>query len=363
MFAESHSGLSGHPLSSLITMKGLLVHLRSDTVTCFRLHAAFIAAAAVAAMFPACAPAQVSAVDYPTKPVTIVVPYPAGGAADFDTRLWIQPLTDAWGKPFIIDFKPGAASILGASLVAKAPADGYNLLTISGSFTALPALYSEKDIPFDVVRDFRAVTQFIRRPVLLASNPSHSIKTLSQYVTYARSNPGKLNFGTSGVGGSYHMTGAWMSNLTDTKVTFVHYTGTQAIYQDLVAGRIDVAPITFFSALPLMKSGKIHPLALFKSQRSEQYPDIATAVEQGVAISDWSASWGLAVKTGTSVAIINKLYGVIASNARNPDIIKKAAATGAEIVASSPDVYQQLVGSEVARWKKVASDNNIRPED
>ena len=217
---------------------------------------------------------------YPSKPVVIVAGIAPGGPIDLEARVYSNKLTTMLGQTFVIDFKPGATGTIGAAFVAKARPDGYTLLVASASFTIFPSVYD--DLSFDVVKDFAPLTLATQRTSVLQVNPSFPAKTLPEYLAYARANPGRINFGTTGAGSGSHLAGAWLHTATNTKVTFVHFKGTGQLLQEVMAGRIDVASGTLVLSLPLIKSGKVHPMVILNDQRSKLLPDLPTVSEQGI---------------------------------------------------------------------------------
>jgi tripartite-type tricarboxylate transporter receptor subunit TctC len=198
--------------------------------------------------------AQEAAQSYPSRPVTLVIPYPAGGPNDLEGRLYMGKLTMALGKPFVLDFKPGAGGAIGHDHVAKSKADGYTLLLAAGSFTILPSL--TRKLPYDTVKDFAPVSLMSRRASVLVAHMNFPAKTFQEYLAYAKANPGKINFGTTGVGSTAHMGGAWMHSAANTKVTYVHYKGLGPMLLELVSGPLDVGPSGLLSAMQLKTAAR-----------------------------------------------------------------------------------------------------------
>ena len=318
-------------------------------------------AAAVAALLPGGAAAQENAAAYPSKVVTIIIPYPAGGPTDGDTRLYAQKLSEGLGKPFVIDYKAGAGSTIGTAYIAKAKPDGYILGSVTSGLSVNPALYS--DLSFDTAKDIAGVSLMHRRSTMLLAHPAFPAKNWPEYVAYVKANPGKVNFGTSGAGGIYHMVGAWLHNEIGGKVTYVHYKGAGPAPLDAVAGRVDVMPSTVYNGLPMVKAGKLRIIAVLSNTRSPLLPDVKTVAEQGVTDFDYSGWGGIITTGGTPAPILNKLSGELAKIARMPDMLKRAAIDGTELVGSTPEAFQKLLVTEIARWKKVAVENSIKLEE
>ena len=301
--------------------------------------------------------AQGSADNYPTRPVTLIIAFAPGGPVDREFRLYSPRLTQMLGQPFVTDFKPGAAGSVGAAFVARARPDGYTLLVCTTSVTGAAALY--KDLPYDTMKDLAPVSLINKRVPIIVSYPGFGPKTFKEYLAYARANPGKVNIGNSGAGGSGHLASAWMHNVAKVDVTFVHYKGAGPQLIDLIAGRVDVAVMAVLASMPLIKAGKVRPLAILDDKRSDSLPDIPTAAEEGLtgfAYSNWE---GVAAPAGTPAPIINKLSDAFARLVKMPDVAKPLEAEGIVMVGSTPEQFRQVMAAEVVRWKKVVQDNHI----
>jgi tripartite-type tricarboxylate transporter receptor subunit TctC len=322
------------------------------------LAAAWLSITGLATLSPATSLAQS---DYPAKAVQVVIPYAPGGTTDVEARLYAQKLGDALGKSFVLDFKPGAGSVFGSNLVAKAAPDGYTILMTTASIAVSPALV--KDLPYDPAKDFASVSLMSKRATLLLMHPSNPFKTFPEYLAYAKANPGKINFGTSGAGGIIHLSGAWLSSLTNTQVTFVHYKGSGQMYTDLLAGRVHVTPVTFTTGLPYIRSGKLVPLVVTSAERSKLL-DMPTVAEQGVPGYEYPSWFGVLAPAGTPAPIVNRLSAELAKIARSPEVVKKLAeADGSFMVGSTPEQFRQMIVTETARWKKLVQDTGIKLEE
>lgn len=325
-------------------------------------HLIFFTIAAFVSLFSSMkAVAQTRIDGFPSKPITIVIAGIPGTLADADARFWSQPLTESLGRPVLLEHKPGGGGIVGANYVAKAAPDGHTLFIITGSHTTLAAF--RDDLPYDAVRDFSPISLVSKRGVVLVVTPSLPVRTLAEYISYAKANPGKLNWGTNGSGTTFHIVGAWFANATDTDVTMLPYKTNAQMYIDLFAGRVHVSPMTTFTGLQYIKSGKVRPLAQLTMQRSVYYPDLATASELGVADFDYSSWQGFVAPARTPGSIVTKINGVFSSWSKSPTAIKNAATNGAELVVSTPDFLGQTLVREIARWRKVIRDNNIKAEE
>ena len=285
---------------------------------------------------------------YPTKPVMIIVANVSGGATDVETRMYAQKLSEALGKPFVVEYKPGAGGSIGAAFVAKATPDGYTLLVASTSFPVVPAF--KEDLPYDVVKDFAPLSLMSKRPTVLIVHPSYPAKNLKEYVAYTKTNPGKTSFGTSGNGGVQHLAGAWLHSTIGTEVTFVHYKGANAVIPDLIAGRVHAFPANFITAMPLIRSGKVRALATLSLERSSLLPELPTASEEGVSGFELPSWVGLVTTGGVPSVVVSRLSGELTKIAKAPDILKKMG-EDTVMVGSSPTQFGDLIRTEVTRWR------------
>lgn len=296
---------------------------------------------------------------FPSKPVTVIVPYAPGGFAGIETQVYATKMSALSGQQFLVDYKAGATGAIGAAHVARARPDGYTLLTVTGGFTIFPAF--RNDLPFDILKDFAPVSWISSRvSVLLVSN-NLPVKNFEEYIAYARANPGKVNFGTAGVGGINHLSGAWIDSATRTKVTYVHFKGTPV--GEVVAGRIDAVPAGLVASLSFIKSGKARALAVMGDERSPQLPGVPTIAEQGIPGYNVNSWLGFVAPAATPPAIVNKLSETFNKAAKSPDVAGPMEAEGIRTIGSTPAQLRQLMVTEVERWKKVVQDGNIRLEE
>jgi tripartite-type tricarboxylate transporter receptor subunit TctC len=286
------------------------------------------------------------------------VPYAAGGPADLETRLYAAKLN--LGQPVVVDYKPGAAAAVGTAFVGKAAPDGHTLLLVSTGFTTFPALY--KDLPFDTERDFAPITQTSRNDSLLLARPGFPARNFTEYVAYARSNPGKINFGTAGAGGIIHLAAGWMHSATQTQVTFVHYKGGAPAVADMLGGRIDVATQPLISALPLIKSGKAVALAILNDRRSPVLPQLATVAEQGIPGYSYGNWYGIVAPARTPAAVVSRLNEAFVRMTHDAEVVAVLEAAGSVLVGSTAAQFRQLIQQETARWVKVVKDTGIQLE-
>ena len=320
---------------------------------------AMLGAAACAAFPFAQVHAQGSA--FPSRPVTLISTTAAGGPIDIEARLHAKKMTELLGQPFLLDYKPGAGTTIGTAYVAKAAPDGYTLLVTNSSFTLITALY--KDLSFDPIKDFAPISMVSQRYTVLAARPSFPAKNFSEYLAYARANPGKVNFGTVGAGSATHMAGAWMSTATNTTVTFVHYKGIAPSLLDLTAGRLDVAPASLSIVLPQIKAGKVKALVVMNDKHAEALPGVATVAEQGIPDYNYVNWMGFLAPGATPTAIVNKLSDGFARGVKAPEVTAMLEAEGNIPVGNTPAQFRQVIVSENARWAKLVQDVGIKLEE
>ena len=300
------------------------------------------------------------AADYPSRPVTIIVPTGPGASTDIETRLYAQKLTERTGKPFNVDFKPGAAQTLGPAYVARSAPDGHTLVTVTGSFTATPALMT---LPYDPVKDIAPISLMSNRTTVIAAYPGAPFRNVAEYIAYTRAHPGEVNVSTNGSGGSPHLNAAWFHILANTQVTFIHYKAAGAALTDLMAGRVIATFSTALSVLPHLKSGKLRVLGIASAERSPLLPGVTTAAEQGLKDYNYASWFGVGAPGATPQPIIDKLNAELVSISRLPDIAAKLEADGGTMVGSTPQQFRQVLTAEMARYRKLVQDTGIKLEE
>lgn len=305
--------------------------------------------------------AQGAADSYPSRPVQLVLPFGPGGSSEIEGRLYAQKLTESMGKPFVIDYKPGAGSTIATAYVAKARPDGYTTLVSTIAHALTPAFYG--NLTYDPVKDIAPVSLMTKRASALLVHPSLPAKTGADYIAYAKAHPGELNFGTVGAGGSPHLAGAWLHSLTGSKVTFVHYKVTAAMQTDLLSGRIQATTTSVRSAVPLAKAGRVRMLGVTTAERSPLLPDVPTMAEQGAAGYDYSSWLGIVTTAGTPAAIVNKLRAELVKAGNSPEVKEKLADEGTLMVLSTPEAFRTFIESEIVRWKKLVQETGMKLEE
>jgi tripartite-type tricarboxylate transporter receptor subunit TctC len=295
---------------------------------------------------------------YPSRAVTIVVPNAAGASFGRYARLYADKLSEGLGKPFIVDFKPGAGGTIAASFVAKAPSDGYVITLISPSFTIIPV--QRKNLTYDPIKSFAPITLVSSAPYVLVVNPALPVKSVGEFVAYSRANPDKINFGTTGAGAFNHLAAAWLNVATNTKATYVHYKGGTALMTDLIAGRIQAGISSIPFVKPQVESGKIRAIGVTSLKRNPALPMLPSFAEQGAAGYD-ALNWiGFLAPSGTSSPIVHKLASEFGKALKAPEILSLLTRDGATPVGSTPEEFQGFLLEEMNRWKRVVSEGNIQ---
>ncbi|MFN7752917.1 MAG: tripartite tricarboxylate transporter substrate binding protein [Pseudomonadota bacterium] len=301
----------------------------------------------------------VHAQNYPARPVRMVVPFAPGAASDITGRLVAQKLAEGFGQSFVVDNRPGAGGNIGHELVARAPADGYTLVLANESLAINAAL--PRPLPFDTLRGFAAVSTVSMNPrvfVVIASSPYTSIR---DFLAAARSKPGSIRYGSSGIGTGPHLAGALLSTMAKVELTHVPYKGAAPALADVVGGQIETIASTILSAQPLIQSGRARALAVTSTRRSEALPGVPTVAETipGFEASSWSMVLGPA---GVPRPILLRLHEEIARFLQQPEVRKRIAGDGGEPVGSSPDQAAAQLKSDVERWRRVIREAGVGAE-
>jgi tripartite-type tricarboxylate transporter receptor subunit TctC len=318
--------------------------------------AAFVAACAVT---PA-ATAQSGAAAFPNKPLRIVVTFTSGGAPDILARLIGERLTADWGQPVVVDNKPGAGGNTGADFVAKSPNDGYTLvLGTVGTHSINGALYAK--MPYDMVRDFAPVTLLATTPNLLVINNEVPARDLKEFIALGRKE-GKMTFASSGSGTSIHVSGELFKTMTGIDMTHIPYKGRATAIPDLLGGRVTMMFDNMPSSLPLVKEGKLRALGVTSAHRSAAAPEIPTIAEQGLPGFDAVSWFAMFAPAGTPRPIVDKLQVEVKKILLSPEVGKRLAEIGLEVVASTPEELASYQRSEIAKWARVVKESGAKVE-
>ncbi|MBB2920125.1 Bug family tripartite tricarboxylate transporter substrate binding protein [Cupriavidus alkaliphilus] len=304
------------------------------------------------------APAGAAAQDWPQRPVSVVVPFPPGGSSDAIARMLTVPLNEKLGQPFVIDNRPGATGAIGATYVKRAPADGYTMMVASiGVYAVNPFL--QKNLAYDPAKDFDLLTVAVRAPNVLVANPQFPANTLAELVAYMKKNPGKVSFASSGAGSSDHLTAAlfWQKSATDG--LHVPYKGGGPAISDLLAGQVDVSFQNVNAVLQHIRTGKLKAMAVTSDKRSPVLPNVPTMAEAGIKDVEVYSWQGVAAPRGLPPEIKSRLHGALVSSLNDPKMRQKLSESGFEVVANTPEQFNQFEAQELQRWKTVIEKGKI----
>jgi tripartite-type tricarboxylate transporter receptor subunit TctC len=289
---------------------------------------------------------------YPTRPITLVVPAPAGGPTDVIGRQVAQALAGQIGQNVIVENRGGAGNTIGTDHVAKAKPDGYTLVVGSPSSHAIaPSIYPK--LPYDPVKDFTPVIGLVTAPLALVIHPSVPAPTLKQFIALAKAKPGQLNFGSGGSGTTSHLTGEYFNLAAGTKIVHVPYKGSGPATTDLMAGQIQMMFIGVHSSLPLMKTGKIRGLGVTSTKRSELAPELPTLSEAGLRGFHVNTWYGIFGPAGMPREIVDRLNTALKTSLKNPAVRERLTAQGFDIVPSTPEEFALALKEEIDTWAKV----------
>ena len=309
-----------------------------------------------AGVFAAPAVAQ----EYPIRPIRMIVAYPPGGGTDIVGRLMAQKLSENLGQNVVVDNRGGATGNIGTELAARATADGYTLLMGNVAPNAINVSLFKK-LPFDPVKDFAPVSLVAVTPNILVVHPSLAVKTVKDLITLAKAKPGALNFPSAGTGSSSHLAGEMLKSMAGIDMVHVPYKGGGPALIALLSGQVQLMFATLPAAMPHVKSGKVRPVAVTTSHRSQALPELPTIAESGVPGYEAATWYGLLAPAGTPKAIISALHGqvvrILASETR-----QRLLAQGFEPAGSSPSEFASYIRAEIVKWAKVIRDAGIQPE-
>ncbi|NDD13964.1 MAG: tripartite tricarboxylate transporter substrate binding protein [Betaproteobacteria bacterium] len=300
-----------------------------------------------------------SAQDFPKAAVKLIVPFPPGGPTDTVGRLIGIKLQEAWNQPVLLDYKPGAGTAIGADFVAKSNPDGYTIGMVNSSFPVNPSL--RKSLPYDTTKDLSGVTHIANLQLALVARPDAPFNTLPELIAYAKKNPGKLTYGTPGVGGSTHLGMELMQRDAGFEVLHAPMKGSAQAHTELMGGRIDLVVDPFLSILPYVKSGRMKMIATMGPQRVTGHPNFPTVAEV-IPGFNVSALVGFVIPSGTPRPIVQKIQTDTALVLANPEVKKRIEDLGMEVIASRPEQFDDFIQSEIRKWKRVITDAKIELE-
>ena len=303
--------------------------------------------------------AWAQASDWPNKPIRWVVPFPPGGAMDAIARILGEKAAKTLGQPFVIENKPGAGGNIGTDAVAKSPADGYTIMIVSIGMATNKPLYQK--LTYDPVKDFAPVSLLAVVPNVLVTNSTQpNVKTVADVIAAARKDPGKLSYASAGNGTSIHLAGEMFTSLAKIDMLHVPYKGSGPAVSDLLGGQVNYMFDSITSARNHIQSGKLRALAVTTAKRSKSLPNVPTMAEAGVAGYDVSPWFAVFAPAGTPAPIIAKLNKVLTDTMKQPEVIERLDAIGAEAVGSTPEALASHLARESAMWTKLITERGIK---
>jgi tripartite-type tricarboxylate transporter receptor subunit TctC len=299
------------------------------------------------------------ALDYPTRPVHVIVGYPAGGTTDILARLVGQYLSERLGQQFVIDNRSGAGNNIGTEVVVNAAPDGYTLLLVNPANAINATLYEK--LPFNFIRDIAPVAGIMRVPNVMEVNPAVPAKTVAEFIAYANANPGKVNMASSGNGTSIHVSGELFKMMTRVDMLHVPYRGSAPALTDLMGGQVQVLFDNMPSSIEYLKAGKLRPLAVTTATRSDALPGVPTVAETvpGYEASAW---FGLGAPKGTPAEIVDKLNAAVNAGLADPKLKGRLADLGGSMLLGPPADFGKLIAEETEKWAKVVKFSGARPD-
>ena len=294
---------------------------------------------------------------YPTKPIRLIAPFVPGGGTDITARAVAAKLTERWGQQVIVDNRPGAAGVIGVDLTATAIPDGYTICLISASHSVNAAVNPK--LPYDLTKDLQAISQATSLFYVMYVHPAVPAKSVPELISYAKANPGKLNFGSSGTGGLQHFAGEMFNHYGGVKMVHVPYKGGAAAIADALAGNIQVGFGTLLSSRAHYNAGRLRPLAVTARQRSPMAPDYPTIAEAGLPGYEVDQWYGIITSAKVARPLVNKLSVAVAEAVKSPDTAQRFGAEGSTPVGSTPDQFSAHIKSEIAKWRKLVKDARL----
>ncbi len=299
--------------------------------------------------------------DDPAKPIRFIAPNLPGGPTDILARLLAQKLSEAWGQPVVVENRAGAGGNIATEYVARAPADGYTMITgNNATFAANVTLY--KKLPFDPVKDFAPVVLVATQPNILVVHPSLPVRSVKELIAFAKAHPGELNYGNSGIGAAAHLSAELFKSMTGTKIESIPYKSAAPALTDLIAGQCQLMFATSLSVQQHIESKKLRALAVTTAKRIRSFPNLPTIAEAGVPGFEATTWHGVLVPAKTPTAIVTKMNAEINRILRMPDVRERLAGMGAEVLGGTPKQFADHIQREIPKWAKVIRDAHVTIE-
>jgi tripartite-type tricarboxylate transporter receptor subunit TctC len=297
---------------------------------------------------------------FPNKPIRMVLPFPPGGVTDLLARALAEKLGPRLGQPVIVDNKAGAGTVLASEIVARAPADGYTLLLAASSLGTAPLIYDK--VGYDAVKSFTPITQVASVVHVIVVSPSLPVKSVKELIAYAKANPGKLNYGSTGTGTSTHLEGELLKSMAGVYMVHIPYRGSGPALVDLVGGQLNLMVDALGSSGPFIKAGKLRALAVTTAKRSPSIPELPTVSESGVPGYEAMPWLGLVAPAGTPPAVVDRIHREVAKVLEDPEIKERFKGWGLDIIGNSPAEFTTFLSRDITQWKKVITDAKIKAD-
>lgn len=297
---------------------------------------------------------------YPSKPIRMVLPFPPGGVTDLLARALAEKLAPRLGQPVIVDNKPGAGTVLASDLVAKAPADGYTLLLAASSLGTAPLIYEK--VSYDPIKSFTPVTQVASVVHVLVVNPSLPVKSVKELVDYAKANPGKLNYSSTGTGTSTHLEGELFKSMANVYMVHIPYRGSGPALTELVGGQVNVMFDALGSSGPFIRANKLRALAVTTASRSPSIPELPTVAESGLPGYEAMPWLGLVAPAGTPAPVVDRIYKEVHKILQEPEVRERFKGWGLDIIGNSPTEFASFIRRDVDQWTKVIRSAGIKAD-
>lgn len=305
-------------------------------------------------------PRAALAEDYPARRVTFIVPFPAGGPVDTTGREIAQYLSANWGQPVIVENRPGADAVIGAQNVATSAPDGYTVLVCAIHHSVHPSVKAK--LPYDLLKDFRPVSGGATFPIIVVANKDAPFDNVKGLIAYAKANPGKLTYGSAGVGGGTHLAGEMFKSLAGVDILHVAHRGSAPAMTSVLGNHVQLMFADGPTAIPQVEAKTVKAIAVGSPRRSELVPDIPTMIEEGLPGYECYSWAGIVVPAATPAPVVTKLNAAIVTALRDPGVKERLRRVAAEAAPQSPDEFGAFLASEIAKWAKVARDAKMTPE-
>ena len=316
--------------------------------------------ASVAVVAGCCAAAAHAQQPFPTRPVRLIVPFTPGAINDLIARLLAAKLAEEWRQQVVVDNRPGAGTVIGTDLVAKAVADGHTLLLVSAAFAINPTLYAK--LPYDPVRDFAPISLIGAAPFVMVVTPSLPVRSVKELVAVARSRPGQLAYASTGTGATAHLIGEMLKTAAGVDLVHIPYKGFAPALTDVMAGQVQVTYGTYSTLAPHIQAGRVRALAVTGAQRSPVTPALPTIAEAGYPNFNATAWWGVVAPARVPVAVVQALHTALVGNVRQPQMRERLAHEGVDVAGTGPGQFAEFIREEIQRWGAAVRQSGAKPE-